>query len=68
VTGELAGAVAGLPPLTYLTVDSVTEGIGLSQVFRYVERLAGRGIDVTLHSFERTAPLTELRDRMSAAR
>ena len=45
-----------LPPLTYLTFDSLAEGVGASQVLAYVERLADRGLDVRLHTFEKTAP------------
>jgi len=56
-----------LPPLTYLTVDSVSEGIGLSQVVRYVERLARRGLDVTLHSFEQHDPDPAVAARLHAA-
>lgn len=56
-----------LPPLTYLTTDSVVDGIGLSQVFRYVERLAESGIEVTLHSFEKAAPPTERATRLGDA-
>lgn len=58
---------AGLPPLTYLTVDSVSEGVGLSQVVRYVEQLAARGLDVTLHSFEKSTPAGAVAERLAAA-
>lgn len=54
-----------LPPLTYLTTDSMSEGVGASQVAAYVERLADRGVDVRLHSFEKTAPTHELRQRLA---
>lgn len=56
-----------LPPLTYLSLDSVSEGIGLSQVARYVERLGTRGVDVTLHSFEKGPPDPGLSERLTAA-
>src|ERR1700722_13930362 len=42
--------------LTYLTMDSVAEGIGASQVGAYVERLARTGLSVALHSFEKVLP------------
>src|SRR3712207_6204926 len=42
-----------LPELTYLSFDSVHEGIGASQVVPYVERLALRGVEVVLHTFEK---------------
>lgn len=54
-----------LPPLTYLTVDSVSEGIGASQVLAYVERLALRGVRVHLHSFEKVAPRAALGERFA---
>lgn len=60
-------AVQDLPPLTYLTFDSLAEGVGASQVLPYVERLAGRGMEVTLHSFEKAPPAPALRDRLDAA-
>jgi|SRR5581483_6838187 len=41
-----------LPPLTYLSFDSVVNGVGASQVVPYVSRLARRGLAVELHSFE----------------
>jgi len=62
-----ATAAGDLPPLTYLTVDSIAEGVGLSQVVRYVERLAGRNVDVTLHSFEKAAPDRAVAERLAAA-
>jgi glycosyltransferase involved in cell wall biosynthesis len=45
-----------LPPLTYLTVDSVLEGAGSSQVLPYVIGLADMGLQIELHSFE-TGPV-----------
>lgn len=51
MTGSGADA-ADLPPLTYLTFDSVVGGVAASQVLPYVERLAGRGLGVRLHSYE----------------
>ena len=55
-----------LPPLTYLTTDSLAEGVGASQVLAYVERLATQGVDVHVHSFEKVAPTPELRQRLLA--
>lgn len=54
-----------LPPLTYLTFDSLADGVGASQVLPYVERLARRGLDVTVHSFEPAVPSAALRRRLS---
>src|SRR4051812_8380805 len=48
--------IGSLPPLTYLSFDSVAEGVGASQVTPYVEALARRGMDITLHSFESSTP------------
>lgn len=51
----------------YLSMDGLTEGVGVSQVLSYVERLSQRDIHVTLHSFEQTEPKPELRARLRAA-
>lgn len=39
--------------VTYLTMDSVTEGVGASQVWPYVSRLAERGQSIRVVSFEK---------------
>ena len=54
------------PRLTYLTTDSLAEGVGASQVLAYVERLAARDVNVDLHTFEKAAPPTTLVDRVHA--
>lgn len=54
-----------LPPLTYLTTDSLAEGVGASQVLAYAERLADRGVDIRLHSFEKEAPSADIRQRIT---
>lgn len=56
-----------LPHLTYLTTDSMVEGVGASQVVPYVERLATRGVDVTLHSFEKSRPDEGVQRRLTSA-
>jgi glycosyltransferase involved in cell wall biosynthesis len=56
-----------LPELTYLSFDSLAEGVGASQVAAYVERLAARGLDVRLHTYEKQAPPPELVDRLAGA-
>lgn len=56
-----------LPPLTYVTTDSLSEGVGTSQVMPYVERLARRGVEVVVHSFEKAAPATASEERMARA-
>lgn len=55
------------PVVTYLTVDSMAEGVGWSQVLPYVERLVGCGFDVKLHSFEKSMPNSEVEHRLSGA-
>jgi len=50
-----------LPRLTYLSFDSVSEGVGASQVLPYVRGLARRGVRVSLHTFEKTPPGEDLR-------
>lgn len=54
-------------PLTYLTHDSVSEGIGVSQVLAYVEAIAAAGVAVHLHSFEKRAPAPTTRTRLDQA-
>ncbi len=56
-----------LPPLTYLCFDSLEEGVGASQVTPYLERLAARGLQVTLHTFEKQEPSPDTRRRLDAA-
>jgi glycosyltransferase involved in cell wall biosynthesis len=56
-----------LPPITYLTFDSLSEWIGLSQVVPYLERLAARGVDVRLHSFEKGVPDDSMGRRLAEA-
>lgn len=56
-----------LPPLTYLTVDSLAEGVGASQVLPYVERLGQRGLDITVHSFERSNSAPDLERRLHSS-
>lgn len=57
-----------LPALTYLTFDSAVRGIGASQVTPYVERLAQRGMEVHLHSFEEGPPPDRARGRLGEVR
>ena len=44
--------VSDLPTVTYLSMDPLTSTVGSSQVLAYVQRLARRGIDVDLVTFE----------------
>ena len=61
-----AGAMS-LPSLTYLATDSVTEGVGASQILPYVERLGRRGFDIVLHTFEKLPPEASLTSRLAAS-
>jgi glycosyltransferase involved in cell wall biosynthesis len=56
-----------LPPLTYLSADSMSEGVGASQVLPYVEALSRQGMTVRLHSLEKGQPSPEIADRLDAA-
>lgn len=51
----------------YLSMDSVTEGIGASQVLKYAEALASRGVPVELHTFEKLPPSETALTRARAA-
>src|SRR4051794_37995375 len=65
--GVMVGGVDGLPPLTYLTFDALSEGVGASQVLPYVLRLAGRGLQVRLISFEKQPPGPDLARDLATA-
>jgi glycosyltransferase involved in cell wall biosynthesis len=46
--------------VTYATIDSVSEGVGSSQIVPLVQRLARAGLSVSLISFEKTQPSSDL--------
>ena len=50
--GTPVGGTSGLPTVTYVSMDPLTSTVGSSQVLAYVERLAGRGVDIDLLTFE----------------
>jgi hypothetical protein len=56
-----------LPPLTYLSVDAMSEGVGASQVLPYVEALSRQGMSVSLHSLEKGQPSAAIADRLKVA-
>lgn len=56
-----------LPPLTYLSFDGLASGVGASQVLPYVERLAARGVQVTVHSFEQDGDRADVARRLTVA-
>jgi glycosyltransferase involved in cell wall biosynthesis len=55
------------PRVTYLAMDSVAEGIGYSQVFAYALALAREGVELRLHTFEKTTPDPRLRRQLQEA-
>jgi len=46
--------------LTYVTIDSLAEGVGSSQITPLISRLSGAGLKISLISFEKRAPSIEL--------
>ena len=53
--------------ITYLSFDSLAEGVGASQVLAYVEKLSERGVQVSLHTFEKIPPTKGLQERLHDA-
>lgn len=45
--------------LSYVTVDSISEGVGSSQILPLMQRLANLGLSIQLISFEKTEPSQE---------
>ena len=54
--------------LTYATVDSLSEGVGSSQIAPLMERLANHGMKINLLTFEKEVPPNSLVERMTNAR
>jgi len=52
-------------PLTYLTFDSLEEGVGASQVLEYVLKIAQNGRKVTIVSFEKNSPSEDIQKILS---
>jgi hypothetical protein len=48
--------------LTYVTIDSLSEGVGSSQVTPLITRLSKSGLKINLISFEKSAPSNQLVD------
>ncbi len=48
--------------LTYLTIDSLTEGVGSSQISPLIFRLSQSGLKINLISFEKSQPKIEVID------
>ena len=51
--------------LTYATVDSLSEGVGSSQIAPLMEKLAIHGMKINLLTFEKEDPPIALKDRMA---
>lgn len=48
--------------LTYVTIDSLSEGVGSSQVTPLISRLSKAGLKINLISYEKSKPNSELTD------
>jgi len=48
--------------LSYITVDSVSEGVGSSQILPLMQRLSSAGLSINLISFEKVEPSSATRD------
>ena len=46
--------------LSYLTIDSLSEGVGSSQITPLISRLSKSGLKINLISYEKFKPATEL--------
>ena len=53
--------------LTYATVDSLSEGVGSSQIAPLMEKLSNHGMKIKLLTFEKDVPPSSLVERMSKA-
>jgi len=53
--------------LTYITMDSVSEGVGSSQILPLVKRMAQQGLSVKLISFEKRKPSAEITEALGAS-
>lgn len=50
--------------LTYITIDSLSEGVGSSQITPLISRLSTSGLKICLISFEKQATSNEIKDRI----
>lgn len=48
--------------LTYVTIDSLSEGVGSSQITPLITRLSATGLKINLISYEKSQPSTQLLD------
>lgn len=52
--------------LTYVTIDSLSEGVGSSQITPLVTRLSGAGLKINLISYEKVRPSNEIVDQLNS--
>ena len=50
--------------ISYVTTDSISEGVGSSQILPLVSKLSGSGLKVNLISYEKTSPSEETRSEL----
>ena len=48
--------------LTYVTIDSISEGVGSSQITPLISRLSKSGLKINLISYEKSNPTAQLRN------
>ena len=53
--------------VTYVTVDSISEGVGSSQILPLLQRLSRAGLSVNLISFEKVEPSLQTQEAISTA-
>lgn len=53
--------------MTYVTVDSISEGVGSSQILPLLQRLSAAGLSVNLISFEKVEPSLQTQEAISDA-
>jgi hypothetical protein len=53
--------------LSYVTVDSLSEGVGSSQILPLMKLLAGAGLSINLISFEKSRTPSSIEDELRAA-
>lgn len=52
--------------LTYVTIDSLNEGVGSSQITPLISRLSKTGLKINLISYEKSQPPTQLRNNIES--
>lgn len=50
--------------LTYVTIDSLLEGVGSSQITPLISRLSNSGLKINLISYEKTEPPKDIVDHL----